>query len=220
MKDDQFSMRVPTASQNQARGANDGEKLPSNDHSASRNGLGAQLQRWRVPLGFACGAAFILLAQPDPRSMIAGGIVAALGLLTRAWASGHIRKNAALATSGPYSYTRNPLYFGSFLLGLGFTIAAGRAVLGLLFVAFFLGIYLPVMRVEEATMRRLFGAEYDAYARAVPLFFPRPTTYASRAATNFDFQLYMRHREYRAALGFVIAWAALALKAMWMRGAF
>ena len=201
-----------------AKEANDGEDSTLTERP--RDGLKARLQRWRVPLGFACGAVFIALAQPHPWSMMAGGIVAALGLLVRAWAAGHIRKNAELATSGPYSYTRNPLYFGSFLLGLGFTIAAGRVVLGLLFVAFFVGIYLPVMRVEEATMRRLFGAEYDAYARAVPLFFPRPTVYGGRAASNFDPRLYMRYREYRAALGFVIAWAMLALKAAWMHGAF
>ena len=75
----------------------------------------------------------------------------------RAWAAGHIRKNAQLATSGPYAFTRNPLYLGSFLLGLGFTIASGRLLLGLLFAALFLGIYLPVMRVEASTMAELFG---------------------------------------------------------------
>lgn len=179
--------------------------------------LGSQLQRWRVPLGFLCGAIFIALARPLPWTLAAGGIVASLGLITRAWASGHIRKNAALATSGPYAYTRNPLYLGSFLLGLGFTIAAGRASLGALFVIFFLGIYLPVMRVEEATMRRLFGSEYEAYARAVPLFFPRPTVYSRKRAQNFDARLYLRYREYRAAFGFIIAWLALALKAMLIR---
>ena len=103
-----------------------------------------------MPLGFLCGAAFIFFARPTPRALLIGASVSLLGLALRAWAAGHIRKNAQLATSGPYAFTRNPLYLGSFLLGLGFTIASGRVILGLLFAALFLGIYLPVMRVEAS----------------------------------------------------------------------
>src|SRR3954463_3409294 len=108
------------------------------------------MQRGRVPLGFLCGALFVLFARPRPLTLGLGGLVALLGLALRAWAAGHIRKNAALAISGPYAHTRNPLYLGSFLLGLGFPIASSRWPLGLLFAALFLGIYLPVMRVEAA----------------------------------------------------------------------
>ncbi|HEU4837195.1 MAG TPA: methyltransferase, partial [Pyrinomonadaceae bacterium] len=86
---------------------------------------GTWIQRWRVPLGFLCGAAFIFFARPTPRALLIGASVSVLGLALRAWAAGHIRKNAQLATSGPYAFTRNPLYLGSFLLGLGFTIASG-----------------------------------------------------------------------------------------------
>lgn len=174
---------------------------------------GTWVQRWRVPLGFACAAVFIVLAEPRPVTLAVGGAGAVVGLLIRAWASGHIRKNDFLATTGPYAHTRNPLYLGSFLLGLGFTIAAGRPLLlGGLFAALFLGIYLPVMRVEAATLEGLFGEEYRAYARAVPLFLPRPTAYAGAGSARFDPELYMRYREYRAALGLVLALAALALK--------
>jgi hypothetical protein len=133
--------------------------------------------------------------------------------LLRAWASGHIRKNDALAVSGPYAYTRNPLYLGSFILGLGFTIGSGRWWLGILFAALFLGIYLPVMRVESATLAELFGKTFRAYADAVPLFLPRLTPYRSgERSIGFDRSLYMRYREYRAALGLLIAWGLLVLK--------
>ena len=180
------------------------------------------MQRWRVPLGFLCAALFMLLARPVGWTLAAGGAVALVGLGLRAWAAGHIRKNAALAVSGPYAYTRNPLYLGSFLLGLGFTVAAGRPLLlGGLFAALFLGIYLPVMRVEAATLAELFGDEYRRYAAAVPLLFPRLTPYAGGEArggpTKFDAELYMRYREYRAALGLGLAWGALALKALLMK---
>jgi len=173
------------------------------------------MQRWRVPLGFLCGPVFILLAEPGRLSLAVGGCVALAGLALRAWSAGHIRKNAQLATSGPYAHTRNPLYLGSFLIGLGFTVAAGRPLLlGALFAALFLGIYLPVMRVEAATLGGLFGDEYRAYARAVPLFIPRLTPYAEGSSKHarFDAGLYMRYREYRAALGLALAWGALALR--------
>ena len=173
-----------------------------------------RIQRWRVPLGFLCAALFLFFARPTPKALLIGASVSILGLALRAWAAGHIRKNAQLATSGPYAFTRNPLYLGSFLLGLGFTIASGRIILGLLFAALFLGIYLPVMRVEATTMAQLFGSQYDAYKQSVPLFFPRITPFReSGTVTNrFDGTLYMRYREYRAALGLVVAWGLLLIK--------
>ncbi|HYE65664.1 MAG TPA: isoprenylcysteine carboxylmethyltransferase family protein [Pyrinomonadaceae bacterium] len=176
------------------------------------------MQRWRVPLGFICGALFILLARPVPLTLAAGGAVALLGLALRAWAAGHIMKNTALATSGPYAYTRNPLYLGSFLLGLGFTIASGRWLLGVVFALLFLGIYLPVMRVEAKTLAEMFGEDYARYARAVPLLFPRLIPYRDvrKQDAKFDASLYLRYREYRAALGLILAWGLLALKAVFV----
>ena len=146
--------------------------------------------------------------------LLIGASVSLFGLALRAWAAGHIRKNAKLATSGPYAFTRNPLYLGSFLLGLGFTIASGRLLLGVLFAALFLGIYLPVMRVESSHMAELFGREFETYKRAVPLFFPRVTPFRHNesAGNKFDGSLYLRYREYRAALGLVIAWGLLLIK--------
>ncbi len=171
-----------------------------------------RIQRWRVPLGFACAAVFFLLARPTPFSLLVGGIIALPGLALRAWASGHLRKNEALAIGGPYSYTRNPLYLGSFLIGLGFTIAAGRWFLVILFAAMLLGIYLPVMRVESQALAELFGDDYQRYSRQVPSFLPRLSPYRSDRPTTFDSRLYLRYREYRAALGAVAAWGLLVLK--------
>ena len=179
---------------------------------------GTWLQRWRVPLGFFSAILFMVFARPRPATLAVGAVVSVLGLLLRAWAAGHIRKNSALATSGPYAFTRNPLYLGSFLLGLGFTIASGFWVLGIVFALLFLGIYFPVMRVESATLADLFGKSFEEYARQVPLFCPRVTPYRSgELAKGFDSSLYLRYREYRAALGLVIAWAVLVFKAYYFR---
>ena len=172
------------------------------------------MQRWRVPLGFVCAAIFFLLSRPRPLTLALGGAIALPGLVLRAWATGHLRKNDALAVTGPYAYTRNPLYLGSFLIGVGFTIASGRMVLGFVFAALFLGIYVPVMRVESATLAKLFGESYERYLKAVPLFLPRFSPYRDQTKDvgKFDAALYKRYREYQAAIGLIVAWALLALK--------
>jgi protein-S-isoprenylcysteine O-methyltransferase Ste14 len=172
------------------------------------------VQRLRVPLGFLFAAVFIIFSRPTTITILIGAIVAFCGLMVRAWASGHIRKNAVLGVSGPYAYTRNPLYLGSFLLGIGFTIASGRPILWMLFVGLFLGIYWPVMRLEESHLKKLFGEEYLRYAAQVPLFFPSLKSFKSDGvSSSFDSSLYMRYREYRAALGALLAIGILMVKA-------
>ncbi len=176
------------------------------------------MQRARVPLSFVCAALFLLFARPRPVTLLAGITISVFGLVLRAWAAGHIRKNSELATSGPYAHSRNPLYLGNFLLGLGFTIGSGWWPLGILFAVLFLGIYLPVMRVESETLAQLFGNSYQRYAREVPLFLPRITSYRRGGEkTEFDGRLYLRYREYRAALGLVVAWGLLVFKAYYVK---
>ncbi|MGA7592263.1 MAG: methyltransferase, partial [Candidatus Sulfotelmatobacter sp.] len=102
-------------------------------------------RRIRVPMGFLFAVLYFWLARPTWRSMVLGAIVIVPGLLIRALASGHVRKNETLATSGPYAYTRNPLYLGSLLIGLGFAVAARSWWVGILLVVMFLAIYIPVI---------------------------------------------------------------------------
>lgn len=173
------------------------------------------LQRIRVPLGFVFAILFVVFARPTFWTLIVGGVIAFFGVAIRAWASGHINKASELAVSGPYAYTRNPLYLGSFILGLGFTVAAGVWWLALIFIALFLGIYLPVMRVEVDDIRRIFGADFDEYEQNVPMFLPRITAWKKRTR-KFDFQLYLRYREYRAAIGAAVALIALTAKAYFL----
>ena len=177
---------------------------------------GTSIQRFRVPLGFLFGIVFLIFARPEPITLIIGGVIALVGILIRAWASGHIRKNQNLAVSGPYAFTRNPLYLGSFILGVGFTIASGVWWLALLFIALFLGIYLPVMRVEAIELTDIFGADYQEYAGKVPLLFPRFTPYKA-SEIKFDVSLYLRYREYRAAFGLIFAWSVLLVKAIFLK---
>src|SRR6204780_3358119 len=110
-------------------------------------------RRIRVPLGFLFAVLYFWLAQPLWRWLAVAAIVVAPGLLIRALASGHVRKNEALATSGPYAYTRNPLYLGSLLMGVGFAVAARSWWVGVVLVVMFFVIYLPVIRGEEKFLR-------------------------------------------------------------------
>ncbi len=173
------------------------------------------LQRLRVPLGFLFAIVFIIFAKPTPLTLAIGGGIALIGLAIRAWASGHIRKASVLAVSGPYAYTRNPLYLGSLILGVGFSVAAGVWWLAIIFSVLFIGIYLPVMRVEIEDIRRIFGEDYDVYERNVPLLIPRFLPWKS-AGVKFDFQLYLQYREYRAAIGVMFAVGLLAAKAFFL----
>lgn len=176
--------------------------------------MSRRLQRWRVPAGFVLGALFILLARPRPLSLAIGLPLAALGLGLRASAAGHIRKNDVLATTGPYRFTRNPLYLGSTILGLGLVIAADRWLLALLAALALVGIYLPVIRAEEEYLRQRFGAAFEAYAARVPRLWPRIESKASAPpGGGFSLALYRRHREYQALLGFVAL--TLVLLAKW-----
>lgn len=163
-------------------------------------------KRLRLPLGFLLGVIYLATAQPKPLTLAVGGTIALIGVIVRAWASGHISKNERLATTGPYAHTRNPLYFGSFLIAAGFAIAAHWALL-LLVVAFFVLIYAPTMEREKANIAERFPAEYEAYSANVPAFVPRPTPWNATHGVDeggFSLDLYMKHGEWKAGLTYVI----------------
>jgi protein-S-isoprenylcysteine O-methyltransferase Ste14 len=167
-------------------------------------------KRVRLPLGFILGITYLIFAQPTPLALAVGGAIALIGVIIRGWASGHISKNERLATTGPYAHTRNPLYFGSFLIAAGFAIAAHLALL-LLVVAFFVLIYAPTMQREQANISGRFPAAYQAYVANVPAFVPRPTPWKATHPDEeggFSFELYMKHGEWKAGLTYllVIGW--------------
>ena len=173
-------------------------------------------RRIRVPLGFCFAVLYFWLAKPTWRFIVFGSVLILPGLLIRALASGHVRKNEALATSGPYAYTRNPLYLGSLLIGIGFAVAARSWWIGAALVLMFFVIYMPVIRAEETFLRATFP-EFDEYTRSVPRIFPRiaPRSQMKMAVNNqpaFSLPLYRQHREYNALLGALAMLAALIVK--------
>ena len=171
------------------------------------------VQRLRVPAGLFLLGGFVLLARPSWMSILQGLPVIAVGMALRAWAAGHLEKNQKLAVSGPYAYTRNPLYLGSLIVAAGFCIAAASWWLGVLFLAAFLLIYLPVMEQEAAHLSNLFP-DYAAYASRVPLLLPwRGRAYGQ--ARPFLLEVFWRNKEYKAWYGSLAGLGLLAGK-IWL----
>ena len=174
--------------------------------------LDKALQRSRVFLGFIFAPVYFVFSRPTIPLIIIGTCVAICGLVIRGWASGHLRKVQYLDVSGPYAYTRNPLYFGSFLIAVGFAVASGVWWLGLLLILCFLSIYLPVINVERNELESGQGHEYREYATAVPLFIPRLRAW-KKSGRSFDFQLYLKNGEYNASIGVLLVDLVLLIKA-------
>ena len=170
-------------------------------------------RRIRVPLGFVFAVVYLLLAKPTGNSLIIGALIVMPGLVVRALASGHVRKNEQLTTSGPYAYTRNPLYLGSLMLAAGFAVAARSWWIVGLMLLMFAAIYIPVIASEERYLKHTFG-EFEDYARNVPRLLPRMSPHRSSDGA-FSAQLYWKHREYQAALGSAALIAVLILKLVW-----
>jgi len=170
-------------------------------------------RRIRVPFGFAFAAFYVWIARPTWFPLITGGMVAVPGILFRGRAAGHVKKKEELSTSGPYAYTRNPLYLGSLIMALGFAIAARSLWVLLVMIVMFVAIYLPVIRSEESFLRQTFS-NFDDYARTVPRLLPRITAYRNDGG-SFSRALYWQHREYNAVLGTAAVLAALMAKLFW-----
>jgi protein-S-isoprenylcysteine O-methyltransferase Ste14 len=169
-------------------------------------------RRIRVPLGFVFAVLYFWLARPTWRFLAFGAVLIVPGLLIRALASVHVRKNEALATSGPYAYTRNPLYLGSLLIGIGFAVGARSWWVGALLVVMFFAIYVPVIRGEEKFLKEKFP-EFEEYARRVPRMLPRfNSSRSGEDGGGFSMELYLKHREWNALLGSVLLTGALILK--------
>lgn len=172
-------------------------------------------RRVRVPLGFVVAAIFLVFARPSWHTLAWSLLLVLPGLWLRGYAAGYVKKNAELTRTGPYAYTRNPLYLGSMGIAAGFAVAAGQLWLGVLLVVMFLAIYVPTILSEESFLRGAFPS-FDEYARRVPRLLPRLTAarFADAGASGgrFSGERYRHHREYNALMGAVAIYAALTVR--------
>jgi protein-S-isoprenylcysteine O-methyltransferase Ste14 len=162
-----------------------------------------RIARLRVTIGFIAGIVVLWLAEPSHRSLAIGAVVAAAGEAVRVWASGHLEKGREVTMSGPYAFTRHPLYLGSSLIGIGLAIASASIVAAVLILAY-LGITLTAaIRTEEAHLTAKFGEAYPAYRDGR----------AGGERRRFSAGRVMRNREYRAMLGVLFVLIVLGWKA-------
>jgi protein-S-isoprenylcysteine O-methyltransferase Ste14 len=166
------------------------------------------IQRLRVPLGFVVAAIVLYFAHPTGMLILAGLPIALFGAVLRALAAGVIRKDSVLTTAGPYAWTRNPLYLGSFLLGVGFAVMSGSWVAASVILLPSLIIYPNVIRKEEAHLQRLFPQQFGDYCATVPRFIPR----IRPVEKLFSLEQYLINREYLAAAGFAAVLVVFILK--------
>lgn len=178
----------------------------------SRSKLMRALYRGRVRAGLVFLPAILIVARPVGTTVGIGLALCALGLGIRAWAAGHIKKEKELAVSGPYQYTRNPLYLGNFVLGLSVGIGTGTWAGVLLIAAYFLMFYPPVILEERDRMKRLFPEAYEEYKRNVPIFFPTFRPFPGASGAKFSAALYKKNREQRALIGSGVVWTILIAK--------
>jgi protein-S-isoprenylcysteine O-methyltransferase Ste14 len=160
------------------------------------------LARWRVFLGFIFAAIVVWLATPTPRSLMIGAAIAVIGESIRIWAAGHLEKSKEVTQSGPYRYTRHPLYLGSSLIGIGIAAASNSVLTGAIVIVYLALTLTAAMRSEEAHLREKFGDAYDAYAQKR----------APQVERSFSWQRAVYNREHRTIAGLVAGLLLLAGK--------
>ena len=165
--------------------------------------------RWRVRAGTLGVLGVLVFARPAWIPLLAGFGLSLLGLGLRAWAAGHLRKEKILAVSGPYRWTRNPLYLGSLLIGAAMAVGSWSWGAAAILAAYFLVFYPVVINEERKRMKALFPADYETYGKRVPLFFPSFRKASAYQNGPFSRALYRKNKEQRALIGTVIFWIVL-----------
>jgi len=169
--------------------------------------------RWRVRLGYPLAIGVLYFSRPTPRWILVGALVGFAGLLMRAYAAGYLHKQEVLTVTGPYAYTRNPLYLGSAFLALGNAIATRSWISSAILMVYFVVFYSVVMQREANELRLRHGASFEEYARAVPLFLPRLSIAKLPGGSpgSFSFAQYKKNHEWQATAGFLFLLLVLVL---------
>lgn len=177
----------------------------------SESKMSSVIYKWRVRFGLFALILTVLLARPILLSLLAGLTVTIVGLTLRLWACGHLKKEKELTTSGPYRYTRNPLYLGNVFIGIGVVIGSNTWLVIGIFAVYFLVFYPVIILEEKGRMQKLFPLQYSPYSKNVPLFFPKLRPSWLKSPRKFSWQLYKKNKEPRALVGALIYWTALTI---------
>jgi protein-S-isoprenylcysteine O-methyltransferase Ste14 len=172
--------------------------------AASRGSLSDFLGKHRILISRLFAAAFfaVLLVTGSREEgslkaailFFAGLALVGVATIGRLWCSLYISglKNTALVTVGPYSITRNPLYFFSFVGFIGVGFATETVTFAIVMTVFFAIVYPFIIRHEEKSLQRRFGAEFADYCSHVPRFVPSFSHYVEPPARQVDTRRFRR----------------------------
>lgn len=150
--------------------------------------------RYRSFVGMVALVVVLYLSEPSAISIGIGFFFIVFGMAFRAWSAGYISKNKELATKGPYELTRNPLYFGSFLLGLGIAIGGDNLYSYLIFLVYYFSFFPFLMIIEHRRLKKQFGEKYKKWYKTSNSFFPKIKKVKQ---FNFNISYYMKNKEYK-----------------------
>lgn len=145
--------------------------------------------------------------------MILGLPVIISGEGIRVWSSGHISKNTEITKDGPYSLSRNPLYVGNFLLGVGFVVMAAIIWMVPVFLLLFAGLYHHTIRNEEDYLAKKFPEDWADYMESVPRYIP-VLNWPEYSSGKFSWSLVKKHRETNNWVAITIIIGLLVLKGL------
>ena len=163
-----------------------------------------RIARYRVTIGFVASAVVLWLAHPTLRSLVAGAVIAAVGEAIRIWAAGHLEKGREVTTSGPYAFTRHPLYVGSTIIGIGLAVGSASPIVAVVVMTYLAITLTAAISTEEAHLTEKFGGAYPAYREGR----------AAGERRRFSVARAVKNREYRAVLGLLAVLAILAWKSL------
>lgn len=141
-------------------------------------GLERVIQKWRNKEFFRQFGGFLLIllytwtAQPEEFWVPFAIAATVLGAAIRAWAAGNVFKNEILATTGPYSIVRHPLYVGNILVFIGFNLLNNEAWAWLLTVSFLWFYYPTAVNYEDGKLEGLFGQQWREWRDRTPALIP------------------------------------------------
>jgi protein-S-isoprenylcysteine O-methyltransferase Ste14 len=167
--------------------------------------------RYRSFVGILGLIAILYLSEPSPRSVFIGFFFIIAGMFFRGWSSGYINKDDELATQGPFSLTRNPLYFGNFILGAGIAIAGNNVCCYTIFLVYYLLFFPFLMVIEHKRLKKKFGKQYEEWAERSNSFFPKIKRLDKR---GFNISFYMKNREYKVLYFSLLVVAVFVLKVL------
>jgi hypothetical protein len=146
----------------------------------------------RQGIGIVLVAVYAWWAKPIPELFWPGAVIAVVGVLVRLYASGFVMKNKELATTGPYSLVRHPLYTGNILMLIGFCLANGMIwpwAVGVIFLWFW---YPPAISYEDRKLNGIFGDAWQQWSARTPALIPRGLIPKSGDGTSWSFAKSMK----------------------------